>query len=273
MNGIFQNPLRVGTRLVWLAGEVIWAALCFIPRVLLRSSSSSRVWRALWLQTACRRALRVLNVELQAAGPIPARGLLVSNHLSYLDILVLSALTPSVFVAKREVRTWPVFGWFARLSGTLFADRQRHMQVGPLNRELRNALEVGVLMVLFPEGTSSDGRTVLPFKSALLEPATNSGHALSASLIEYHLDDGDIGQELCYWNDMTFLPHLINLLSKRWIKASVRFSEVRQGSLHRKELARYLHSEVLRLKERSNFCARQPQRPPTMWDRESGLVA
>src|SRR6516165_7769117 len=113
MNGVLQHPLRVGTRLVWLAGEVVWAALRFIPCILLRSNSSGLVWRARWLQYACRRALRIFNVELHAAGPIPERGLLVSNHLSYVDILVLSALTPSIFVSKSEVRNWPVFGWFA----------------------------------------------------------------------------------------------------------------------------------------------------------------
>jgi 1-acyl-sn-glycerol-3-phosphate acyltransferase len=252
MKGVFQHPLRVGTRLVWLTGEVFWAALCFVPFVLLYSNSSDLVSRARWLQYACRRALRIFNLELRAAGPLPERGLLVSNHLGYLDILILSALTPSVFVAKSEVRNWPVFGWFSTLGGTLFTDRKRHIQVGPLNRELRNALAAGALVVLFPEGTSSDGQTVLPFKSALLEPVTNNRHPLCASLIEYCLDDGDVGEELCYWKDMMFLPHLLNLLSKKRIKASVQFCKLSQGSMNRKDLARHLHSQVLLLKERGN---------------------
>jgi 1-acyl-sn-glycerol-3-phosphate acyltransferase len=168
--------------------------------------------------------------------------------LSYVDILVLSALTPSIFVAKSEVKHWPVFGWFARLGGTLFTDRARRAQVGPLAKALRTSLDQGALVVLFPEGTSSDGQNVLPFKSALLEPATNYSYPLSASLIEYQLEDGDVSEEVCYWKDMTFVPHLINLLSKRRIEASVRFSELRQRREGRKELARQLHSEVLKLK-------------------------
>jgi 1-acyl-sn-glycerol-3-phosphate acyltransferase len=193
--------------------------------------------------------LGIFNVDVQAIGPIPTSGLLVSNHLSYLDILVLSALTPSIFVAKRDVKNWPVFGWFAHLGGTLFVDRERRTQVGGSTKALQDVLEEGALVVLFPEGTSSDGRSVLPFKSALLEPAANCSYPMSASLIEYHLEDGEVGEEVCYWKDMTFVPHLLNLLTKRRIEASVRFSEVQPGSKNRKELARRLHSEVLKLRE------------------------
>ena len=68
-------------------------------------------------------------------------------------------------------------------------------------------------------------------------------------MIHYELDDGNVGEEVCYWKDMTLFPHLINLLSKRTIRASVQFTQLRQGSTNRKELARQLHSEVLRLQE------------------------
>jgi 1-acyl-sn-glycerol-3-phosphate acyltransferase len=105
------------------------------------------------------------------------------------------------------------------------------------------------LVVLFPEGTSSGGATVLPFKSALLEPAARNVHALTVGLIAYGLSSGDVSEEVCYWKDMTLVPHLINLLSKRAIRASVRFTRLQQGSTNRKELARQLHSEVLRLRE------------------------
>src|SRR5271166_2599342 len=132
MNGALKHPLRVGLRLLWLAGELTWLAITFLFRVLLRRTASPLKARAAWLQGGCRRVLRIFNVEIRALGPIPNRGLLVSNHLSYLDILVLSALTPCIFVAKREVKKWPVFGWFARLGGALFADRERRTQVEPL---------------------------------------------------------------------------------------------------------------------------------------------
>ena len=108
-------------------------------------------------------------------------------------------------------------------------------------------------MILFPEGTSSNGETVLPFKTSLLEPATRQTHALFAGLIQYEIEDGDVGEEVCYWKDMTLVPHLINLFSKRTLHASVRFTQLRAGSTDRKELAKQLHSEILRLKEAPVF--------------------
>ena len=83
----------------------------------------------------------------------------------------------------------------------------------------------------------------------MLEAAARQAHPLSAGLIQYELEDGNVGEEVCYWKDMTLFPHLINLLSKRTLRASVQFTQLRQGSTNRKDLARQLHSEVLRLKE------------------------
>jgi len=102
--------------------------------------------------------------------------------------------------------------------------------------------------VLFPEGTSSDGQTVLPFKSSLLEPAARQTYPLSAGLIQYELVDGDVSEEVCYWKDMTLVPHLINLCGKRAVQASVHFNHLREGNADRKQLARQLHAEVLRMK-------------------------
>jgi 1-acyl-sn-glycerol-3-phosphate acyltransferase len=165
------------------------------------------------------------------------------------DILVLASLTPAVFVAKHEVKSWPVFGWFAKLAGTLFVDRERRTRVGLTTNEIQSALDQGALVVLFPEGTSSGGETVLPFKSSLLEPATRQTNSLFAGLIQYQIEDGNVSEEVCYWKDMTLVPHLINLLSKRTIHAQVRFTQLREGSTDRKELAKQLHLEILRLKE------------------------
>jgi 1-acyl-sn-glycerol-3-phosphate acyltransferase len=205
--------------------------------------------RAAWLQYASQRVLRIFRVETHLSGSVPYNGLLVCNHLSYLDVLVLAAIAPSQFVAKSEVRHWPVFGWFAHLAGTIFVNRNKPSQAAQSADEIAVALRGGALVVLFPEGTSSGGETVLPFKSSLLEPATRQAHALTAGLIAYELSDGDVSEEVCYWKDMTLVPHLINLLSKRAIRASVGFTELRRSSTNRKELARQLRSEVLKLKE------------------------
>ncbi len=244
---------RLPARLLWLAAELLSAAFSLARLCALRSTTSAA--RSRWLQRCSKRVLRIFGAELTVTGPIPKTGLLVSNHLSYLDVLVLGALAPAVFVAKREVKHWPVFGWFACAAGTLFTDREKRSQVRFLTAALRAVLQTGALVVLFPEGTSSNGQTVLPFKSALLEPAAaaDSLPIVSAAFIEYHIDDGDAGEEVCYWKDMTFLPHLGNLLGKRRVSITVRFSELPQPSRDRKELARQLHAELLRLKARSSL--------------------
>ncbi|HZT23855.1 MAG TPA: lysophospholipid acyltransferase family protein [Verrucomicrobiae bacterium] len=182
------------------------------------------------------------------SGPVPTRGLLVSNHLGYLDVVVMAAITPAIFVSKSEVKRWPVFGQLAQMAGTLFVDRERRTQVPRINESIQTALDEGVLVVLFPEGTSSNGEEVLPFRSALLEPAARGTCPLFAACVRYALDDGDVRREVCYWGNHTFVPHLLNLLAKRKVRAAVQFAPVTSPPANRKELARTLREEVLRLK-------------------------
>ena len=111
--------------------------------------------------------------------------------------------------------------------------------------------------MLFAEGTSSDGKTVLPFKSSLLEPATKTTWSLSAGVLQYEIEDGDVGEEVCYWKDMTLVPHLLNLLTKRGVQVSVLFAKPQAQRRDRKELARDLQSEVVKLKDR--YTARNGQ--------------
>lgn len=244
----WAHPLRVSWRLLLLGTALFYGAIVYAKRRAVDSRDSQPFARARWLQELAGRVLRILRVETRYHGEAPVRGLLVCNHLGYLDILVLAAARPSIFVAKSEVKQWPVFGWFARLAGTIFVHRGKPLQAAQSADQIALALRDGALVVLFPEGTSSGGETVLPFKSSLLEPATRHGHPMTVGLIAYHLADGCVSEEVCYWKDMTLLPHLLNLLSKRSIRASVQFAERRPGNANRKELARELHAEVLRLK-------------------------
>lgn len=194
---------------------------------------------------------KIFRLETHVEGAVPARGLLISNHLGYIDILVLASVAPTVFVAKRDVKFWPVIGVLAQMGGTLFVNRARRVHVGQINDEIQAALNRGALVVLFPEGTSSDGQTVLPFKTLLLEPAAQTTHPLSVSAIDYAIEDGDAGKEVCYWGDHTFFPHLLNLLGKRTVRANVRFASVQRTATDRKQLALQLREEVLKLKAKS----------------------
>src|SRR5437773_6614382 len=204
--------------------------------------------RAAWLRRWSRFASRVVGIRVMTRGSMPRSGLLVCNHLSYLDVIVLSSIRPCVFVAKRGIATWPLFGWLARAAGTIFVDRERRLASADVVDLVREAVAGGSLVVLFPEGTSSDGSTVLPFKSALLESAVQLRCPVAAAAIEHALEDGSVAEEICYWGDMTLLPHLLNLFSKREIRSKCSFSlpKIRAGD--RKEIATELREEIVSMR-------------------------
>jgi lyso-ornithine lipid O-acyltransferase len=216
---------------------------------LLRSiaGKSSHVERAQWLNRWCGFLLRRLSIEVQVRGEIPERGLLVSNHLSYLDILVFSALAPCAFVSKKEVRRWPVFGVFAAIAGTIFVDRSRPQLAQKTVEEMQDALRSGVRVVLFPEGTSTGGDQVLPFKPALFESAIETQQAITAAHIGYRLEKENVAEIACYWGDMTFAPHLLRLLGERSVTATVCFDRHSELFADRKIAAERLHQAVVLL--------------------------
>ena len=248
MNGLRQHPLRVIGRLLWFGFEMLQAVCVYLLRCVFCPKESRYLARAMWLQRTGRHVGRIFRLQVQSSGPVPASGLLISNHVSYVDILVLLALAPAMFVAKREVKSWPVMGLMAQLGGTLFIDRQRRTHVGEINDDIQSALAAGALVIVFPEGTSSNGKTVLPFKSSLLEPATQQQYPLTVARVHYALADGADDEETCYWGDAVFFPHLLNLLSKPTVHAFVRFATVPHHSSDRKILAQQLHENVLKLK-------------------------
>lgn len=204
--------------------------------------------RTAWLHRWCRFACLVLGIRKTVTGTIPTSGLIVSNHLSYLDIVVLSSIRRCVFVAKKDVASWPLFGWLARAAGTVFADRNRRTASHEAVDLIRSAINNGALVVLFPEGTSSDGRSVLPFKSALLQPALQTGCDLSVAAIDYSLSSGSVADEVCYWSDMTLVPHLLNVFSKHKVDAKLVFARAAFSYFDRKELARKLRSQILEMR-------------------------
>jgi lyso-ornithine lipid O-acyltransferase len=167
--------------------------------------------------------LRRLCIQRRVAGELPAHGLIASNHLSYLDILLYGATVPCVFVAKIEVRAWPLLGWLAALGGTVFIDRKSTASAAEAAERIENLLAAGVLVLVFPEGTSSDGAGVLRFHTSLFEPAMRVGAPVSAAAIGYSAD-GAIEKDLCYYGDISFAPHLLETFELREIVATLRFA-------------------------------------------------
>ena len=202
---------------------------------------------AQWLNETCARGLKSIDVALSADGRRPTRGLIVSNHVSYLDILAYSAAVPCIFISKVEVAQWPIFGRYARWAGSVFVRRHDRLDIARANASVSTSLNSGVPVVLFPEGTTTDGGRVLRFHSTMLQPAIDAGVPITPCSIRYELEDGDAGQEICWWGDMILLPHVWNLLSKKSIRARIVFGEPLETCGDRKELGQILYQEVSQL--------------------------
>lgn len=142
----------------------------------------------------------------------PGRGLIVGNHLSYLDVLVIAAEAPVCFVSKTEVRSWPIIGPLLRKAGTILVDRENLLKTTAAREQIAATLAAGVPVVLFPEGTSSDGTEVLPFRAMLLQPALEAGEAITPLAIAYDVIGGDPKTDVAYWGDATFFPISSDLL-------------------------------------------------------------
>jgi 1-acyl-sn-glycerol-3-phosphate acyltransferase len=238
---------RIAGRVCWFLWEVVVIVTNYFLTAARAPKEKQRHARADWLSRSSRRHLKIFGYQADVFGEIPRRGLLLCNHLSYLDILAISAVTPAVFVSKADVRRWPLFGWFAAIAGTVFVDRERRHHVGQVNAEIEAALADGELVVIFPEGTSSNGESLLPFRTSLLEPAARGQHEISVGWLHYELADGDARQEVCYWGDHTFFPHLLHLLGKRRVRATLQFGKFQRATDDRKVLAGQLHAAVLKL--------------------------
>jgi 1-acyl-sn-glycerol-3-phosphate acyltransferase len=150
----------------------------------------------------------------------------VANHLSYLDILILSAAMPCFFVAKMEIGGWPFFGKAARTGGTIFLDRSSLASAMTVADQMTERLKLPVPVLLFPEGTSTDGQ-MLRFHSRLIDPATTAGAEITTAAIRYVLEDGTPERELCWFGDDAFLPHLMKVMCVAGFSAKVRFGQPR----------------------------------------------
>jgi 1-acyl-sn-glycerol-3-phosphate acyltransferase len=188
--------------------------------------------------------------------------LILSNHVSWLDISVISALSPVVFVAKSEVARWPVFGWLAKLQRTVFIDRQARHQTGAATREIAGRLLGGDAVVLFAEGTSSDGTRVLPFRSALvgavhhaLGSSTHHANIIVQPMSVAYVGFGGVPigralrERVAWYGDADLMPHLARVLASGAVDVTVSWGEAVAYDMRadRKAIAREAEKSVRRM--------------------------
>lgn len=246
-----RDWLRIGARvLAVLAWTAAIAAGLGAAWALRRRSARSRAKirrraTAFW----GRRVLAVLGVRVVLEGtPPPPGAVIVSNHLSYLDIPVLASLLPVVFVSKAEVRRWPFWGWMATIGGTVYIDRTRKRDALRVLTGMDRALAREDGVVIFPEATSTEGATILPFKTSLLELAASRRAPVHWIALSYCVPEAGIRarDRVCWWGDMTFGRHLAGLCALRAVECRVRFGERPVQGSSRKGLAADLRQAMLR---------------------------
>jgi 1-acyl-sn-glycerol-3-phosphate acyltransferase len=217
---------------------------------------------AVWVSAWCGRIIRALGLECSVEGPLPeaaAGGLaVVSNHLSYLDILVMSAVRPFVMVSKCEVRGWPLLGWITAQAGTVYVERadvkggqkQTHAEV---NAMMAVAFRSGLPVLFFPEGTTTSGDVVLPFRRGLFNSVVVDRVPVKTAALAYEIDACNVGcsvgEDVCFVRDAEFGPHLFRALGLKRVKVRVRFGADEVAGEDRFALALHARDRVCDLYE------------------------
>lgn len=210
-----------------------------------------RPWTPYITQFVCRNAFRILGIGFSTQGQrMELRGAVVANHGSWLDIFTLNATKRVYFVSKSEVANWPGIGWLARATGTVFINRDP--REAKEQKEIFEArLLAGHKLLFFPEGTSTDARRVIPFKSTLFEAFFTEGlrhemHIQPVTVV-YKAPKGGDPRFYGWWGDMDFAPHLVKVLgAKRQGSVTVIYHDpVRVDDFaNRKSLAAYCENTV-----------------------------
>lgn len=177
----------------------------------------ARPWTPYLTVGVCRGALWLLGIKLIVRGtPLAGQGAVVANHSSWLDIFVLNASKRIYFVSKSEVASWPGIGWLARATGTVFVERNRK-KAGEQTTLFRQRLAAGHKLLFFPEGTSSDGSLVLPFKSTLFaaffDAELREHLQIQPVAVKYSAPKGQDPRFYGWWGDMDFGTHLMTVLA------------------------------------------------------------
>ena len=238
---LFRRIYRLSLLLFWL----IWMALVSLRIAYRRDRWSSIQGMAGQIQKWGRGLLRIFNIKLTVHPPDAEYhgGLVVSNHMGYVDIFVHSALCRMRFCPKSDVKSWPVLGWYAELTHPIWIDRRSRLKSKDALNEFCLTLEHGIPLIVYPEGTSTDGKQVLPFKTSSFEVAAAGGFPIQPVVTIYRVPAGS--DSPCWYTDIGILPHLWQLLGIPSIQCDVYvLPQIRAEGRSRKELSELTYRTI-----------------------------
>jgi 1-acyl-sn-glycerol-3-phosphate acyltransferase len=198
------------------------------------------------------KLLRIVGVAVSVEGEPPAAGgeatMIAANHVSWLDIFAVQSVRPTRFVAKSEVRDWPLAGWIAERAGTLFIRRGLRRDTARINELVHAALAQGDCVGIFPEGTTTEGDALLKFHSSLFEPAVANSARVHACAIRYAHADGSLCRAIAYVGELSFMQSLGLVMRQRGVVALVRFAgAIPTEGVTRREVAAAARARVASL--------------------------
>lgn len=189
-------------------------------------------------QNWSHRLLSILGVCLEVSGPPVAGNFLLSNHISWLDIFVINAIAETTFVSKSDVRDWPLIGLLCARTGTVFLERGNRSAAMRVNQTLVEKLGDGERVALFPEGTTSDGVALLPFRAALLQSAIEAGSTVQPFALRYLDAQGRNATSFAYCGETTFWQSLCSIAAANGVYANITILDrIATFGVTRRELA------------------------------------
>lgn len=191
------------------------------------------------------KLLKLLGISLVWSGETPPAGLLVSNHISFIDVYAINAIVPSSFVAKDEVRSWPLIGWLSKHTDTLFLERGNHNAAQRARKHMVEYLRAGKHVAVFPEGTTSNGDGMLPFHSAMFQAAIDAEAGITPIAIAYTDNNGERSYAAAFVGDMTLLECLWSIACTQGITVNVTVLPTHfTKEAERRHLSAHIHRAI-----------------------------
>ena len=238
-------------RLAWRLARVIVHLLAGLATCALVFPWARRGLRDAATRRWSRRLLAICNVRVEEAAGVPAleHALFVANHISWLDIFVINSLHPCRFVAKAEIRAWPVLGWLARAAGTVFIARGNRRELRHIFKGIVSVLAQGERVAFFPEGTVARQGSVLPFHANLFEAAIDARVPLQPCALAYLDEAGNFHRGVDYTGDVSFVDSILTILQGPPVRARLAClaplaQTGKEAGAHRRELAQAAHDAI-----------------------------
>ena len=227
--------------------KILLHILFVIPLCLLILISTKRQQEKI-IQFWCKRLLSIFEIKVEVKGissylSNQKQYLMVANHISWMDIIVIQSIKPCIFVAKSDVASWPLFGWVAQMTGTIFIKRDKVSDIKKALKKMKRRL-IKRSVCIFPEGTSTSGRYLLPFKSNLFQSSIDTNKSILPLCLRYE-QNNSYSDKAAFVDDMSLVDSINKIKQEKDMRVIVEVLQPIRPRYNRKELASYTQ-EIIR---------------------------